>query len=89
MVFVSVAMVRFVVKLLTAVTSRFATLKVLIRGSNRCGEFGLSCAACFMRVTPPHLVRSIQVFLGRTQYAKGQYAVRNYSVKSYAALKNN
>jgi len=37
---------------------------------------------------PPFLVRSIQVFLGRTQYAKGQYAVRNNSVKSYAALKN-
>ena len=37
----------------------------------------------------PFLVRSIQGFLGRTQYAKGQYAVRNNSVKSYAALKNS
>jgi len=37
----------------------------------------------------PLLVRSIQGFLGRTQYTKGQYAVRNNSVKSYAALKNS
>jgi len=38
-----------------------------------------------MRVTPP-LVRSIQVFLDGTQYAKGWYAVRRNSVISYADI---
>jgi len=44
-----------------------------------------------MRVTPPHphLVRSIQVFLDGTQYAKGQYAVGKNPVKSYAKSNNS
>jgi len=39
-----------------------------------------------MRVTRPLLVRSIQVFLDGTQYAKGWYAVRRNSVISYADI---
>jgi len=36
--------------------------------------------------TPPLLVRSIQVFLDGTQYAKGWYAIRRNSVISYADI---